>query len=145
MDTSKPHLTKQHKDARIQWAVEHRRFTIEEWSRGLFSDEKSFSIGEKDGRYIGYRKKKTKDTLRKYSRAHQWRIRVYQHLGWHFQKRKAPAALVPIDVMIKAEYYIDNILIPHAIAFIIHERDQGRNITCLQDNAPLHKICLTKQ
>jgi len=37
--------------------VRHRRFTIDDWFHVLFSDEASFSVGKRDGRYFCYRRK----------------------------------------------------------------------------------------
>ena len=53
---SKPRLTQDHKEARMEWAVAHHRWTCAQWSRVLFTDEASFSVANEDGRFDCYRR-----------------------------------------------------------------------------------------
>ena len=39
----------------MQWAVSHHRWTCEQWSRVLFTDEASFTVSTKDGQFYRYR------------------------------------------------------------------------------------------
>ncbi|GBO07077.1 hypothetical protein AVEN_55626-1 [Araneus ventricosus] len=43
-------LTKRHRQLRIQWAREHRDWTMDEWKRVAWSDESRFLIHHVDGR-----------------------------------------------------------------------------------------------
>ena len=40
----KPHLTPEHRAARLQWARDHHRWTRDDWRRCLFTDESKFSL-----------------------------------------------------------------------------------------------------
>ena len=42
---------------RLAWAVRHRRWTLRQWSRIIWSDEKCFVINKKDGRIRCYRRR----------------------------------------------------------------------------------------
>ncbi|GBN90487.1 hypothetical protein AVEN_36480-1, partial [Araneus ventricosus] len=48
--TRVPLLTKRHRQLRLQWAREHRDWTIDEWKRVAWSDESRFLIHRVDGR-----------------------------------------------------------------------------------------------
>ena len=40
----KPFLNKQHRQARLQWCLEHSNWTVEDWKNVLFSDESTFYV-----------------------------------------------------------------------------------------------------
>ena len=42
---TKPHLTPQHMAARLEWALEHENWTVEQWANVIWSDESSIQIG----------------------------------------------------------------------------------------------------
>lgn len=46
----KPWLTARHKNARLMFAMQHRHWTVEQWSKVLFTDESRFSPFKSDGR-----------------------------------------------------------------------------------------------
>ncbi|GBO11725.1 hypothetical protein AVEN_47671-1 [Araneus ventricosus] len=48
--TRVPLLTKRHRQLRLQWAREHRDWTMDEWERVAWSDESRFLIHHVDGR-----------------------------------------------------------------------------------------------
>ncbi|GBM53193.1 Transposable element Tc1 transposase [Araneus ventricosus] len=48
--TRVPLLTKRHRQLRLQWAREHRDWTMDEWKRVAWSDESQFRIHHADGR-----------------------------------------------------------------------------------------------
>ncbi|GBM16915.1 Transposable element Tc1 transposase [Araneus ventricosus] len=48
--TRAPLLTKRHRQLRLQWAREHRDWTMDEWKRVAWSDESRFLIHHIDGR-----------------------------------------------------------------------------------------------
>ncbi|GBM94806.1 hypothetical protein AVEN_134635-1 [Araneus ventricosus] len=48
--TCVPLLTKRHRQLRLQWAREHRDWTMDEWKRVSWSDESRFLIHYVDGR-----------------------------------------------------------------------------------------------
>ena len=45
----KPLLTKDHKKKRLEWAKKHRRWSIQQWRRVVFSDETKINIWGSDG------------------------------------------------------------------------------------------------
>ncbi|GBN79947.1 hypothetical protein AVEN_97729-1 [Araneus ventricosus] len=47
--TRVPLLTKRHRQLRLQWAQEHRDWTMDEWKRAAWSDESRFLIHHVDG------------------------------------------------------------------------------------------------
>ncbi|GBL92077.1 hypothetical protein AVEN_102621-1 [Araneus ventricosus] len=48
--TRVPLLTKRHRQLHLQWAREHRDWTVDEWKRLAWSDESRFLIHHVDGR-----------------------------------------------------------------------------------------------
>ena len=46
----KPLVTKGNRAARLQWAKEHREWTVEDWKRVVWSDESRFTLFRSDGR-----------------------------------------------------------------------------------------------
>ncbi|GBN00504.1 hypothetical protein AVEN_37290-1 [Araneus ventricosus] len=48
--TRVPLLTKRHRQLLLQWAWEHRDWTMDEWKRVAWSDESRFLIQNVDGR-----------------------------------------------------------------------------------------------
>ncbi|GBM53553.1 hypothetical protein AVEN_571-1 [Araneus ventricosus] len=48
--TRVPLLTKRHRQLRLQWAQEHRDWTMDEWKRVAWSEESRFLIHHVDGR-----------------------------------------------------------------------------------------------
>ncbi|GBM97699.1 Transposable element Tc1 transposase [Araneus ventricosus] len=48
--TRVPLLNKRHRQLRLQWAREHRDWTMDEWKRAAWSDESRFLIYHVDGR-----------------------------------------------------------------------------------------------
>ncbi|GBL79376.1 hypothetical protein AVEN_92567-1 [Araneus ventricosus] len=50
LPTRVPLLTKRHRQLRLQWAREHRDWTMDEWKRVAWSDEYQFLIHHVDGR-----------------------------------------------------------------------------------------------
>lgn len=40
----KPHLTAEHKKKRLKWARKYENWTIQEWSRVIFSDESNIEV-----------------------------------------------------------------------------------------------------
>ncbi|GBM71171.1 hypothetical protein AVEN_193851-1 [Araneus ventricosus] len=53
--TRVPLLTKRHHQVRLQWAREHRDWTMKEWKRVAWSDKSRFLIHHVDGRVRVYR------------------------------------------------------------------------------------------
>ena len=41
----KPYLLKKHKAARLKWAKERKGWTLEDWSRVIWTDEATFETG----------------------------------------------------------------------------------------------------
>ena len=53
----KPLLLPRHKAARLQWAKEHKDWTVEKWNSVVWSDESKFNVFHSDGRtYVRRRK-----------------------------------------------------------------------------------------
>lgn len=52
-----PILTRNHRNARMQWARAHSRWTRRQWGTTLFSDESKFNVSEADGRKRVWRRR----------------------------------------------------------------------------------------
>ena len=127
----------------MEWAVAHHRWTCAQWSRVLFTDEASFSVANKDGRFYCYR--------RQNERYAEGNIREHMNRGYGcvsiwgaiVHDRKLP--LVRIDGRLSGQLYVDNILAQHVIPYMRYERAHGRVLTLQHDGAPPHTAYTTQE
>ena len=129
----KPRLTEHHKNARMQWAVTHRRWTVGQWSNILFTDEASFSVSNKDRRFYCYRRRNERyleSTVRESINRGYGCVSVWA--GIHHD-RKLP--LVRVDGRLNGQVYVDRILTQQVIPYIRN----NRRVILQQDNALQHR------
>mgnify|MGYP003222458729 FL=1 len=126
---NKPMLMKRHRSARLKWARAHRNWTVEDWSRVIWSGESGCHLGSYS----------TKDTL--------WRL-PHEHLdpfvlhGTHVQNRSyvgywafvskdgvGTIYVLPHGTTMKSANYqdiIENYLLPHYESGYIFQQDNAR-------------------
>ena len=135
----KPRLKVQHRVARMQWAIEHRRWTLADWSNVLFTDEASFSLSKRDNRVFCYRRTHERyldSTVRETINRGYGCVSVW---GAIINDRKLP--LVRVEGRMTGQVYVDTILENNVIPFV---RDNP-NVIFQQDNAPPHSAGVTAQ
>ena len=91
----KSRLTVNHREARLQWAVIHRRWNLDQWSKVLFTDEASFSVSSKHGRDFCYRQQNEQRGI--------------------IDGRRLPLG---INGRLNADVYIKDILSQHVVPFV---------------------------
>jgi len=138
----KPRLTLKHREVRLQWAVTHRRWNLEQWSRVLFTDEASFSVSCKDGRVYCYRRTHERYIDSTISESMNRGYGCVSIWGGIIDGRRLP--LVRIDGRLSGEVYIRNILMQHVQPFIRSEQRRDNNVTLQHDNAPPHRAYITQ-
>ncbi|GBL85036.1 Transposable element Tc1 transposase [Araneus ventricosus] len=132
--THVPLLTKSHRQLRLQWAREHRDWTMDEWKRVAWPDESRFLIHHVDRR-VRIRRLPGEQLLPSCTAGHTQAGGGGIMLWWTFSW----AALGPVVVeqTMKAANYLNIIadqLHPY-MAFVF----PTRNGIFQQDNAPCHK------
>lgn len=132
-----PVLTARHRHTRLQWANQHRRWTVgNDWRRVWFSDESFFVLQRHDRR------------RRVYRRVHE---RYAQNvvdeapahggggvLVWGAINFMGRSNLVHIEGRLNAERYVDEILRPHVLPLVA-----ANGSIFQQDNARPHVAQLT--
>lgn len=133
----KPKLTQAHKDARLQWANHHQRWTEQRWSEVLFSDESSFSVSGQDGRMFCYRRRNERfipETISEYQNRGYGYVNIW---GGIIGERRTP--LIRLTRKLNGETYIEDILERFVVPFITEEKAHRRNVVLQHDNSPVHK------
>ncbi|GBM98318.1 Transposable element Tc1 transposase [Araneus ventricosus] len=133
--TRVPLLTKLHHQLRLQWAREHRDWTMDEWKRFVWSDESRFLIHHVDAR-VRVRRLPGEQLVPSYAAGHTQAgggsIMLWGTFSW--------AALGPVVVVeqtMKAANYL-NITADQLHLYIAFVFPTGNGIF-QQDNAPCHK------
>jgi len=132
-----PVLTSRHRQARLQWALTHRHWTLRNnWQHVIFSDESRFMLSRHDRRRRVYR--------RVNERYHPNCVdEAPPHGGggvmvWGAISHTRRSALVRVEGTLNARRYVDNILEPHLLPLLA---DPGGVFQ--QDNARPHTARLT--
>lgn len=128
-----PLLTRRHRVARLNFAINHRDWTPEDWSNVLFSDESRFCLHSSDGRERVYRRRGERfaDCTVKEKLSYNggsvmvWAgISANAHTDLHF-----------FHCNMNADVYVEDILHPYVIPFSHYI---GENFLFMQDNARPH-------
>ena len=138
-----PRLTVNHREARLQWAVIHRRWNLDQWSKVLFTDEASFSVSSKDGRDFCYRRQNERYLDCTISESRNRGYGCVSIWGGIIDGRRLP--LIRINGRLNADVYIEDILSQHVVPFVRREEEQGDNVILQQDNAPPHRAAITQR
>ncbi|GBL76575.1 hypothetical protein AVEN_274111-1 [Araneus ventricosus] len=136
--TPVPLLTKRHRQLRLQWAGEHRDWTMDECKRVAWSDETGFLIRHVDGR-VGVRRLPAEQLLPSCTAGHPQAggggIILWGMFSW--------AALGPVDVVeqtMKAAKYL-NIIADQLHPYMAFVFPTGNGIF-QQDNAHVTRLGL---
>ncbi|KAJ3006799.1 hypothetical protein NUW54_g3802 [Trametes sanguinea] len=131
-----PHLRDEHVAARYAWAIEHAKWTVEDWSKVVFSDESIFKVFGSDGKQ--YCRRRTGEALlpqnvKKTVKHGGGKVAVWGCLTWY-----GPGQLYRIDGNLNAAQYIK--ILDDALFGTLS--DYGLPISSIifqQDNDPKHK------
>lgn len=131
--SKKPLISEKNRKARLEFAKEHKDWTIEQWSRVIWSDESKFNLFSSDGiRYVR-RPINARNNVR-------YQVPTVKHGGGHVMvwgcfSRSGVGPLVNIEgIMDRFKYceILQTHLLPHA------REKMGRNWEFQQDNDPKH-------
>ncbi|EFN77123.1 Transposable element Tcb2 transposase, partial [Harpegnathos saltator] len=128
-----PSLTRHHRVAQLDFAVNHRYWTHVDWSNVLFSDESRFALFSPNGRERVYRRVGERFTNCTVSERHSYNkgsIKV-----WAGISANAHTDLYFFQRNMNTDVYVEEVLIPHVIPYapLIEE-----TFIFMQDNARPH-------
>ncbi|GBM64038.1 Transposable element Tc1 transposase [Araneus ventricosus] len=133
--TRVPLLTKRHRQLRLQWAREHRDWTMDEWIRVAWSDESRFLIHHVDGR-VRVRRLPGEQFLpsctARNTQAGGGGFMIWGTFSW---ATLGPVVLV--EQIMKAANYL-NIIADQLHPYMVFAF-KNENRIFQQDNAPCHK------
>ena len=134
-----PVLTQRHRQARLQWAREHRGWTLNQWSRVIFSDESRFAVDHNDGRIRVWR--------RRGERFHPLFAVAHNRWGagsvmiWAGISSEYRTDLHAVQGNVNGQYYLDNMVTPIVVPLATR---QNPNFLFMDDNAPAHRARLVQ-
>lgn len=126
-------LTIRHRQLRLRWATQVRRWQLRDWRRVLFTDESRFAISRADGRVRVYR--------RAGERTANCCIQESEPYGggsvmvWGGICGDQKTDLVVVNGNLTGQRYIDQVLRPVVLPFL---QRQQHGVLYQQDNAPPH-------
>ncbi|EFN73729.1 Transposable element Tcb2 transposase, partial [Camponotus floridanus] len=128
-----PALKRGHREARLNFAIEHQNWDMHDWSRVLFTDESRFCLKVPDGRHRVYRRPGERFapcTVKARENFYSGSIMVWAgisadaHTDLHFFERNMDSYI-----------YIEDIIIPYIVPY---KEFIGENFLLMQDNARPH-------
>ena len=129
----KPLLNDGHKQARLTWARQHVRWTRQQWSHVLFTDESRFCLDHHDGRVRVWRRRGERfaDSCVRSSR----QGRGGSVMIWAGISEQGKTDLVFVEGNMNAQRYIDQVLQP---VILPYAHNHGQNFM-MNDNARPHR------
>lgn len=136
----KPLISKKNKKARLQFAKDHKNWTVEDWKKVAFSDESKFNLFGGDGRQYVRRPVGTRNNVR-------YQIPTVKHYGgsvmiWGIFSAQGVGPLVEINGTMNAAIYRD-ILDKNLLTYA--EEKMPQDWIFQQDNDPKHTSKLLKE
>lgn len=131
-----PILTRQHRQLRRQWCVNHRPWPMMRWRTVIFSDESRFLLRRPDGRARVYRRRHERfaaNCVQEVDRFGGGSVMVWAGISY-----TGRTDLVQIHGNLTAQRYCDEIIRPHVIPFM-----NRQNVIFQHDNARPHTARLT--
>lgn len=136
----RPLLTDINKTKRLEWARKHIRWTLDDWSGVLFSDEATFEIDSVDRRLRCYRRvgeRFDEDKIKPLKNRGYGTVMVW---GGIVGRTKTP--LVRINGRLRADDYIEQVLEAHVVPLFHNNNVPVTKF--MQDNAPPHRAIVTR-
>ena len=123
-------LTPRHRRVRQQWSRAHLRWTQQQWSTVLFTDESVFRLSRADGRTRVWRRKNER-----YANCNIVERDPYGGgalMVWAGISDNLKTDLVVINGTLTGQRYIDQVINPYVVPFF---RGNRANFTLMDDNA----------
>ena len=130
-------LTQNHRNHRMTWATLHRRWTLNQWSRVLFTDESRFTLRFNDGRIRVWRRpgeRYVDATIREHDRYGGGSLMVWGGFSTH---HRTPLHIV--NGRLNGVAYRDTILRPLVLPAL---QAVGNGAIFMDDNAPCHRAAV---
>ena len=134
-----PVLTQRHRQARLQWAREHRGRTLNQWSRVLFSDESRFTVDHNDGRIRVWRRRGER-FHHQFAVAHN-RWGAGSVMIWAGISSEYRTDLHIVQGNVNGQYYPDNMLAPIVVPLATR---QNPNFLFMNDNVSVYWVWLVQ-
>ena len=131
-------LTARHRQARLNWAQAHRRWTLRMWQDIVFSDESRFHLERHDARQRVYRRVGERFMDCTTSTASDRR----SVMVWGAISASGKSQLVIVRNNLTAQRYIDDCLQQHLIPFM---NQHNNKMTFQHDNARPYAAVITPQ
>ena len=126
-----PVLRRQHRRQRLRWCTNVRVWNLRNWRRVWFSDESRFLLQRRDGRQRVYRRDNERfapNCVRQVDRFGGGSVMVWGAMSYNHR-----SDLVIIRGNLTAQRYINDVLQPHLLPIINHQRELFQH-----DNARPH-------
>ncbi len=133
-----PVMTSAHRRNRQRWCQQHQRWTLAQWNEVAFSDESRFCVDSPDGRERVWRRTGERYADCCVRQANRWggpSVMVWTAISGGYR-----TPLVVVDGNLNAQRYVDNILRPHLLPFLL---DHPELRTFQHDNARPHAARFT--
>ena len=134
-----PVLTQRHRQDRLQWAREHRGWTLNQWSRVLFLDESRFTVDHNHGRIRVWR--------RRGERFHPQFAVAHSRWGagsvmiWAGISSEYRTGLHVVQGNVNGQCYLDSMATPIVVPLATR---QNHNFLFMDHNAPAHRARLVQ-
>ncbi|GFT94619.1 transposable element Tcb1 transposase [Trichonephila clavipes] len=128
-------LTRQHRNARLQWCREHHNWTEQDWACVLFSDESRFSLSSDCRRQLIWRESGTAyrpENIQEKDRYPTCSTMVWAGIMINGRTRLHVVA----NGSMTGQRYIDEVLLPHVLLF---RGAVGDKFVFMDDNATCHR------
>ncbi len=130
-------LTPRHRQTRLQWCQQRRRWNHQRWNSVLFTDESRFCVDAADGRERVWRRNGERYAQCCICNFNRW---GGPSMVWAGMSHNYRTPLVVIDGTLTARRYIDEVLQPQVLPFLQQHQDLA---LFQQDNARPHSARLT--
>lgn len=134
-----PMLTARHRRARLDYANQHRRWTLRQWRNVLFSDESRFCLHGNDRRPQVWRRRGER-----FRQIFTYPVTAFNGgsvMVWGGISRTWRTPLVIVRENLNARRYINQILRP----IVLPRRQRSRLFIFMQDNARPHTANVTRR
>lgn len=133
-----PTLNTQQRQARYQWCLDHRDWSVADWGEVIFSDECSFAISpQANSQFV--RRRRGAPVTSEHTTSH--RPFLQRIMIWSCISRHGAGPLVVVDGNMNATKYV-NIMQQHLLPQIVAWYGAVANCGYQQDNAPCHKAAI---